>query len=409
MKTLIVGTGIAGLTLALCLRRAGHAVVLAEKAPRLRDEGYMIDFFGSGFDAAERLGLLPALARIHYPISELAFVDDNGGLRFSLSYQSLRRRLFADRHFNFMRGDLEHALFQALPGFTPIRYGTTIRRCNEFGSSVDVTFSDGSTQKFDLVVGADGVHSTVRRLVFADEHEAVRPLGYRTIAFVLDDAALNARVGDAFRMLSAPERQAAVYPLRGNRVATFFIHCTAETTSDFSLAAARDELRRVYGGFGWIVPELIERCGESSDVYFDEVAQVVVPEWHRRRIVLLGDSCQCVSLLAGQGASMAMAAAYVLAEELASTEDVPAALARYQQRVRPSIEHKQAAGRNLARWFVPRGPVRLALRDLAMRLSMWRPVARVMRRQLAADSIVGAALPGPSITGRSSESRARDS
>ena len=105
-------------------------------------------------------------------------------------------------------------------------------------------------------------------------------------------------------------------------------------------------------------------------------------------MVLVGDACQCVSLLAGQGASMAMAGAYVLAEELSEAESVTLALTRYQHRVQPSIASKQASGRNLARWFVPRGPVRLAMRDLFMRLSTWSPVARLVRRQLAGDSIV---------------------
>jgi 2-polyprenyl-6-methoxyphenol hydroxylase-like FAD-dependent oxidoreductase len=119
---------------------------------------------------------------------------------------------------------------------------------------------------------------------------------------------------------------------------------------------------------------------------------VVAPRWSAGRIVLLGDACQCVSLLAGQGASMAMAGAYVLAEELAQADDVERALWRYQRRVQPSIVTRQASGRNIAAWFVPRGPVRLAVRDLFMRLSTWRPVARVLRRQLAGDRIVPRAI-----------------
>jgi 2-polyprenyl-6-methoxyphenol hydroxylase-like FAD-dependent oxidoreductase len=138
----------------------------------------------------------------------------------------------------------------------------------------------------------------------------------------------------------------------------------------------------------WLVPDLIKRCGEDSQVYFDEVSQVVVPNWYRGRIVLLGDACQCVSLVAGQGASMAMAGAYVLAQEIAEGEDVLFALARYQNRMQPSIETKQESGRNLAGWFVPRGPFRLAMRDLFMRLSTWGPVAHFVRKQLAAESVI---------------------
>ena len=125
-------------------------------------------------------------------------------------------------------------------------------------------------------------------------------LGYRTLAFVIDDAELQRRIGDAFSTLTTPGRQVAVYPIRQGRVATFFIHRADDERTDFLLAAARDELRATYGDLDWVVPELIERCGEDSSVYFDDVTQVVVPNWHRGRVVLLGDACQCVSLWPGR-------------------------------------------------------------------------------------------------------------
>ena len=388
MKVLIVGAGIGGLTLALCLRRAGHAVVVLERSTRLRDDGYMIDFFGSGYDAAERLGILPALARVHYPVGKLAFVGADGHERFTLPYPALRNLVFADRHFNFMRGDLEHVLFDSLPGLTPIRFGASVEKLRDEKGGVDVTLSDGSTQRYDLVVGADGVRSRVRELVFGPSASFVRPLGYRTLAYVIDDAALHERIGDTFATLTTPGRQVAVYPIRRGRVATFFVHRADEERSDFCRAAAVEELHAVYGALGWIVPELLGKARAAASIYFDDVAQVVTPTWHKGRVVLVGDACHCLSLLAGQGASMALAGAYVLAEELSEAENIPLALARYQQRVQPSVVEKQASGRNIARWFVPRGPVRLAMRDLFMRMSTWRPVARLVRRSLAGGSIV---------------------
>jgi 2-polyprenyl-6-methoxyphenol hydroxylase-like FAD-dependent oxidoreductase len=150
------------------------------------------------------------------------------------------------------------------------------------------------------------------------------------------------------------------------------------------------ELTEAYGDLDWIVPELLEHCPHGPpDLYFDVVSQVEVPRWSTGRVVLAGDSCQCVSLLAGQGASLAVAGAYVLAEELAACEgDVPSALDRYESRLRPAIRDKQAAGRRIVNWFVPASPLRLAIRDIALRLSRWPGVAALFRRGLAAGSVL---------------------
>jgi 2-polyprenyl-6-methoxyphenol hydroxylase-like FAD-dependent oxidoreductase len=138
----------------------------------------------------------------------------------------------------------------------------------------------------------------------------------------------------------------------------------------------------------WIVPELLDRCDPSS-LYFDEVSQIEMPGWSAGRVVLIGDACQCVSLLAGQGASLAMAGAYVLAEELARAEnDLPGALTRYEWKVRPSIGKKQKAGRRLARWFIPDSEVQLTIRDMVTRMVGWPIAWRLLKRGLAPESII---------------------
>jgi 2-polyprenyl-6-methoxyphenol hydroxylase-like FAD-dependent oxidoreductase len=169
MKVLVSGAGIAGLTLAFWLHRSGHEILLVEKSPSLRDEGYMIDFFGSGYDVAEKMGLLPDLEAIHYSIPRLAFVDAKGREKFSVSYAAFRR-LFGGRLFNFMRGDLERVLYAKVKGSVQLRFGITVDAFweEEEGAPAVVTFSDGTTGEFDLLVGADGVHSQVRKQAFGD-------------------------------------------------------------------------------------------------------------------------------------------------------------------------------------------------------------------------------------------------
>jgi 2-polyprenyl-6-methoxyphenol hydroxylase-like FAD-dependent oxidoreductase len=389
MNILISGAGIAGLTLAYWLVRRGHEVTLVEKSRGLRGDGYMIDFFGSGYDVAERMGLLPALEAIHYPVPRFVFVDANGRERFSVSYAALRR-LFDNRHFNFMRGDLEGVLYARVKEDVRLRFGTTVESFRQApeGPRLQVSLSDGTVGEFDLLVGADGVHSQVRKLAFGDEEQFTRFLGYYTAAFVLEDWPAGHCATDALSTLTVPGRQVAVYPIRGGKLATFFIYKAHRRVADFSPGSAARELRAAYAGLGWIVPALLERC-DRPGIYFDEVSQVQVPRWSSGRVALVGDACQCVSLIAGQGASLAMAGAYVLAEEVARAgDDLPGALRRYQERVKPRIERKHRAGRRLARWFVPESRVRQAIGDLFTRMAEWPVVWRLLRRALAPESIL---------------------
>jgi 2-polyprenyl-6-methoxyphenol hydroxylase-like FAD-dependent oxidoreductase len=389
MRVLICGGGIAGLTLASCLARRGITPLLVERAGRLRDQGYMIDFFGSGFAVAARLGLLYDLEQIHYPVSSLTVLDPHGSVRLSIPYPVLRRRLFHDRHFNFMRGDLERLLYERIARRVEVRFGVTVTAVQERASGVVVVrLSDGSEHECDLVVGADGVHSDIRRLVFGAEERFTRFLGCYAAAYVVPSHAPGVATGDAFATLSVPRRQVAVYPLRGGGMATFFLHRVSERSLDQSRRCAVRELHAVYGDLGWVVPALLASAATAPDLFFDPVSQIELTHWSAGRVVLLGDACYCVSLLAGQGAGMAVTGAYVLAEELAGASDIPAALARYEARLRPGIERLQAAGRRVADWFLPDTPARLALRNLALRISTWPIASTLVRRRMGAVSVL---------------------
>jgi 2-polyprenyl-6-methoxyphenol hydroxylase-like FAD-dependent oxidoreductase len=388
MRVLIVGGGLAGLSLALCLKRDGCAPLILERAPRLRGEGYMIDFFGSGYDACGRLELLPQLEEIHYPIDALTFIRREGDEGFSVPYPRMRD-LLGGRHFNFMRGDLERVLFDALGGErAPVRFGVTVESFAKSGEGLEAKLSDGSVESCDLLVGADGVHSRVRGLAFGNG-QFVRELGYHTAAFVFDDPALRDEIGSSFVTHTALGKQVSVYPIRGGRVATFWIHRDRSPIADSSREAAAAELRAIYGNAGWLAPRLLARLETAPSIYFDTVSQVDLPSWSDGRLVLLGDACGSVSLLAGQGASMAVGGAYVLAEELrASKGDVVSAVGRYVSRIKPAIAKKQRAGRGAARWFVPETGWRMAVRDAVLRASATAWGGWLLKRQISGESVL---------------------
>ena len=148
MRVLVVGAVLAGLTLALCLERNGHEAIVLERRPQLRGAGYMLDFFGSGYDAAERLGLLPKLEAIHYPIAWLSFLAPDGTPRFRISYETMRR-LLGGRHFNFMRGDLQRVLFDALARPDRVRFGSTVEAFTQHDDGIEAKLSDGSSERAD--------------------------------------------------------------------------------------------------------------------------------------------------------------------------------------------------------------------------------------------------------------------
>ncbi len=276
-------------------------------------------------------------------------------------------RLQNGRLLNIMRGDLERVLFNELPETVEVRFDVTIDEVKSEEEHVEVLLTDGGRERADLLVGADGIHSRVRELVFGDEHQFLRYLGFHTAAYIFEDWGLRGELEGGFRMLSAPGREVGLYPIRDGKVASFFVHRTPNKVLPSSHC---EELEKVYGDLGWVVPHALRHCRDYSKIYYDQVAQIEVPQWSRGRVTLIGDACHAVSLLAGQGASTAMGGAYLLARELRDGNGpVQQRLAGYEARLKPLIKSKQAAGRRTADWIVPPSRWRIAARNVVLRLA----------------------------------------
>jgi deazaflavin-dependent oxidoreductase (nitroreductase family) len=382
VKVLICGAGIAGLALAQRMQSHGWEVCIVEHATGPRDQGYMLDFIGPGYDTAEAMGVLPRLQQVAYRLEEVAYIDRHGRRRARLDYTRFAR-LLDGRLLSILRPDLETALREEVTDHVDLRFGCGVAAVDNSPTGVRVTLTDDTRVDADLLVGADGIHSTVRRLVFGPEEQFFRYLGFHAAAYIFDDREIRSRLHDRFYLTDSTNRLMGLYGLRDGRVATFCVHCAPDPTLP---ADPRATLRQIYASLGWVVPRALDRCPPSWELYYDQVAQVVVPEWTRGRVALVGDACQAVSLLAGQGASLAVAGAYVLGEQLATADSIDAALARYEQVWRPVVEDKQRVGRRGAEWFLPKTAAQLWGRRIMLAAGSLPVLDRVIGTELLGKS-----------------------
>lgn len=361
------------------LATGGHEVVVLERATAPRQQGYMIDFFGPGYDAAEAMGLMPALESVAYHLDEATLVDERGRRRAGID----PLQFAGGPLLSLLRPDLEAVLRESLPPEVKLRYGRSLIAVDERDSGVEVRLDDGTAIACDLLVGADGVHSTVRRLVFGAEAGFLRYLGFHTSAFVFDSARIHAEVNGRFCLTDTVGRQMGFYGLRDGRVATFAVHRTPDPAVPKDLRSA---VREAYGSLGWIVPDALAACPPAEEIYYDQVVQVELPSWSRGRVVLVGDAAYAVSLLAGQGASLGMAGAWVLADQLDRTDRIDRALEAYESLWRPVAEGKQQVARSAARWFLPRSSSELWLRRAMLKLIRLPVVNRTAAATVAGKS-----------------------
>ena len=367
-KILVSGAGIAGPTLAYWLLRWGFEPTLIDRAPSPRPGGYMIDFWGLGYDVAERMDLLPMLLSDGYRIDELQLVDTHGAKIGGLDGRIFRSAT-DNRLVSLLRADLARRLYATVEGKVETMFSDSVRTLSEHDDGVEVTFECSKPRRFDLVVGADGLHSAVRLAAFGQTGAYERYLGYCAAAFSV--AGYPYRNEGAYVSYGVPRRQATRYSLRDGRTGFLLVFAepSRQAAAHHDTLSDKAAVRRAFDGVGWECGEILDAMSGAEEFYFDSVSQVRMDRWSRGRIALVGDSCFCPSLLAGEGAAFAMAGSYLLAGELkAALGDYERAFRRYQAQFKTFIDAKQKKAESFAAWFTPKTPFRLLLRNMTTRL-----------------------------------------
>lgn len=369
-SALISGASIAGPVLAFWLAEAGWDVTVVERADRLRDSGYPVDIRGTAIDVVERMGLHDQITAQHYRHGPITLLT-TGGRR--LSTLDMGRLLNDPEHgdVEITRGVLSEILYRAGRDRVDYVFGDSITRLAQTDSGVDVTFEHHPSQTFDVVIGADGIHSNVRALAFGDESRFIRNLGPYVAIWSLPAEMFASGAGF---MYSHPGRTAIVGRL-GDGVAAraflTFVHPDPGTVDRYNTDEIRRAFRDAFAEDRWRTAEIIDTLPAADDLYFDTVSQIRMDRWSTERVALVGDAAYAPAFLSGQGTSIAIAGAYVLAGELVRHDRPEAAFAAYEHRLRDYVEKNQDLALRTDSTVIARTKGQLLLRNLTLSAVPW--------------------------------------
>ncbi len=371
---LISGAGIAGPTLAYWLMRFGFHPTVVERVPALRTGGHPVDLWGSAVDVVERMGILPEI--------EAARTQNDIGITISPGKRPVEIELgrlgveIADRHVEIMRGELVRTLYERTKDNVEYMFGNSITTLEENAEGVEVAFEHGASRRFGLVVGADGLHSNVRRLIFGEESRFRRYLGgyisgYKTPNFLELDGRLARYV--------VADKTAYIYPIRqsGDAGAGFLFRRGEEFDYDYNdVEQQKGLLRKTFAEEGWEVPRLLDYLERASDFYFDSISQIQMDTWSRGRVTLVGDAGYSPAPGVGGGTTLAVVAAYILAGELMEAgDDHSAAFQNYERQIQDVVRRSRTIGPALMKLLIPRRRFEISLGlqvvQVLLRLPWW--------------------------------------
>ncbi|MBG0563955.1 FAD-dependent monooxygenase [Actinoplanes aureus] len=339
-KVLISGASVAGPALAYWLHHHGFSATIVERAPGPRAGGQAIDIRGVALDVVDRMGLLGPLREVRTRMRGMSMLDGDGNELMRSTEHAISSGRLDGEDIEVLREDLTAMLYERTNA--EFLFGDSIAGLEQDDHGVRVTFERAAPQTFDLVIGADGLHSTVRRLAFGPEAAFLHHLGTYLAVYTMDNFL---ELEDWQLWFRDGELGGGIYPARNNTELRVNLGFTAGPIAyDYrDLDAQRRLLAERFAGMRWEVPRLLDGMWKAPDFYFDAMAQIKMDSWARGRVALLGDAGYCASPLSGQGTSLALVGAYLLAAELAAAGgDHVAGFAGYERRMRPFVAANQA-------------------------------------------------------------------
>ncbi|MFI8461894.1 FAD-dependent monooxygenase [Kitasatospora sp. NPDC085464] len=345
LRVLVAGGGIAGQALAFWLTRGGHSVTVVERFPALRAAGAQVDLRGQGIEAVERMGLLDAVRGKLVDEAGVSFVDARGLARATImANTSGRGRQSLTSGYEIMRADLVRILHDATKDDTEYVFGVSVDGFEQDGQKVVAHFSDGSSGEFDLLVGADGQGSRIRRAILPVDADPYRRIGIHTAYWFVPRTASDGNIRDTYmvpggrqimRRSHNPTETQVYFVMRDESAAASAIHRQPVTCQrEFWAGRFRDA--------GWQAERFIDGMPTSPFFYSQEIVQIRTDTWYQGRVVLAGDAAHCASPYSGMGVSGGLVGAYVLAGEInRHPDDLPVALANYDRVLRPFVDEIQ--------------------------------------------------------------------
>jgi 2-polyprenyl-6-methoxyphenol hydroxylase-like FAD-dependent oxidoreductase len=370
-KVLISGASIAGPALAYWLSRYGFRVTVVERAPALRPGGYAVDFRGASMRVLERMGLVAEVQKMKTYTGAITVVDAANKKIASMPDG------FTSGELEIMRGDLAGIFYEATRQDAEYIFDDSITGLNQSANGVEVSFKRSGQRTFDLVIGADGLHSIVRALAFGEESQYTRHLGYYVSIFTVPNYLDLDHAGVYY---GTPGRKVGVFSTRANKaaMASFWFSSDIFEYDRRDIRQQRHILRERFAGENWEVPQLLSLMDDAPDFYFDSVTQIKMERWSAGRVALVGDAAYCGSPLTGMGTGMAVVGAYVLAGELKQADgDHEAAFSRYEAQMRDFVTKCQKIAEG-ADWFLPRSHWKQWLSNQIWRILPYTPWKNMM-------------------------------